>query len=87
MDKIKIYNENTFESIKHINEYGNEYWYARELMIALEYSKWNNFESVINKAKSACKLSNNNNNDHFVDVDKMVAIGSKAERKQKVLVS
>ena len=40
-----------FESIKHINEYGNEYWYARELMKALEYSKWSNFVGVIDKAK------------------------------------
>ena len=41
MEKI---NNNSFESIKHIDEYGNEYWFARELMPILQYSKWQNFE-------------------------------------------
>ena len=76
------YQEKTFEDIKHIDEYGNEYWYARDLMIALEYTKWKNFLSVIDKAKIACKLSNNNINDHFADIGKMVEIGSGAKRKQ-----
>ncbi len=82
MNQIKEYNETTFESIKHINEYGNEYWYARELMQALGYTKWGNFINVINKAKLACKLSENNIDDHFADVGKMVSIGSNAQRKQ-----
>ena len=51
-------------------------------MIALEYTKWKNFLSVIDKAKIACKLSNNNINDHFADIGKMVEIGSGAKRKQ-----
>ena len=62
----------TFESIKHLDEYGNEYWYARELMKALEYSKWGNFVGVIDKAKSACKLSNNTIDNHFADVSKTI---------------
>lgn len=37
------YTESLFESIKHINEYGQEFWYARELQIALEYTEWRNF--------------------------------------------
>ena len=80
---IKI-EENTtsFESIKHLDEYGNEYWYARELMKPLEYSRWSNFVAVIDKAKSACKLSNINIDDHFADIGKMVSIGSGAKRKQ-----
>lgn len=82
MNQIKEYNETTFESIKHINEYGNEYWYARELMQALEYSRWGNFLNVIDKAKLACKLSENMTEDHFADVSKMVNIGSNAQRKQ-----
>ena len=72
MNQIKEYNETIFESIKHINEYGNEYWYARELMVALEYSKWSNFIGVINRAKNACKLSNNNIDEHFADVGKTI---------------
>ena len=72
MNQIKEYKETIFESIKHINEYGNEYWLARELMVALEYSKWSNFVGVINKAKSACKLSNNNIREHFANVGKTI---------------
>lgn len=82
MNQIKEYNETTFESIKHINEFGNEYWLARELMMALEYTRWGNFEKVIEKAKLACELSENIVTDHFADVSKMVLIGSNAQRKQ-----
>ena len=71
MEEIELYNETTFESIKHIDEYGNEYWFARELMIALEYSKWSNFASVIEKAKSACELSKKIVDEHFTDVGKL----------------
>ena len=40
MNNIEMYKEKTFDDIKHIDEFGNEYWDARELMVALEYSKW-----------------------------------------------
>lgn len=75
MNKIidkNIKNNTTFEDIKHINETGYEYWNARELMIALGYSKWSNFVGVIDKAKSACKLSKNNINNHFADIGKTI---------------
>ena len=45
------YTNNIFENIKHIDEYGNEYWYARELSKFLEYKDWRNFLKVLNKAK------------------------------------
>jgi DNA-damage-inducible protein D len=80
MTDITHYNETIFESIKHINEYGQEYWNARELQKVLEYSEWRNFSNVIDKAKEACKNSSNNELDHFVDVNKMVDIGLGAER-------
>ena len=80
MSNIVNYNEQTFESIKHINENGQEFWYARELQKVLGYSEWRNFQNVINKAKDACKNSGNNVQDHFVDVNKMVGIGSNASR-------
>ncbi len=47
----------TFEDIKHIDEYGNEYWYARELQKVLEYKDWRNFEKVIKKAILAAENS------------------------------
>ena len=53
----KKYSNNTFENIKHIDDYGNEYWYARELQKVLEYKDWRNFQKVIDKAKESCKNS------------------------------
>ena len=53
MADIQKYSEQTFESIKHINEYGQEFWYARELQTALEYTEWRNFKKIIDKAKDA----------------------------------
>ena len=82
MNQISEYNETTFESIKHINEYGKEYWYARELQVALEYKRWDKFCKVIENAKIACERSNYVVSDHFVQVGKMVEIGSGAKRKQ-----
>ena len=67
--------EKDFESIKHIDENGVEFWYARELMTMLEYSKWGNFVKVINKAKQSCKSSDINIIDHFAEVGKMVKAG------------
>lgn len=64
------YTESLFESIRHVNEYGQEFWYARDLQIALEYTEWRNFCKVIDKAKEACRGSNNAVSEHFVDVNK-----------------
>ena len=77
------YTETLFESIKHVNEYGNEFWYARDLQIALEYKQWRRFESVIKKAILSCEKSGNSVADHFADVGKMVNIGSGTEREVK----
>ena len=74
-DEQNNYTESLFESIKHINEYGEEFWYARELQIALEYTEWRNFSKVIDKAKFACEGSENASSDHFVDVNKIVEAG------------
>ena len=81
MDKLEKYNEKNFEDIKHIDEYGNEYWYARELQIALDYKKWQKFENVIESAKIACEKSNNAVSDHFTQVGKMINTGKTAKRK------
>lgn len=80
MNKIKEYNKTIFESIKHIDEYGNEYWLARELQIALEYAQWRRFNEVINRAIISCDNSKLEINDHFAKVGKMVGIGSKTSR-------
>ncbi len=83
MNKIKEYGETLFEKIKHIDEDGKEYWLARELQKALEYKEWRKFEGVIKKAKEACKKSENNDYDHFVQSDKMIEIAKGATRMVK----
>jgi DNA-damage-inducible protein D len=62
--------ESIFESIKHVNEYGQEFWYARELQTALEYSQWRRFSEAIERAKTACEQSGNDPYEHFADVGK-----------------
>ena len=77
-----FYEGQNFEDIKHIDEFGEEFWYARELQEVLDYKEWRKFENVIGKAKEACRNSGMTDLDHFVGTDKMVQIGSGAERKQ-----
>lgn len=72
-----------FESIKHIDEEGVEFWYARELQPILQYTKWSNFAKVIETAKIACKISQHNVDDHFAEAGKMVVIGSDTKRQIK----
>lgn len=62
---------NIFENIKYIDEYGNEYWYARELSKVLEYKDWRNFLKVLNKAKEACKNSSFNIDEQLVEHNKL----------------
>ena len=81
MNELNTYSDKIFEDIKHFNNEGIEYWYARELRVVLEYAQWRNFLPVIEKAKEACKNSNNPLNDHFVEVRKMVNIGSDTYRE------
>ncbi len=58
MKKInERYTNNIFENIKYIDEYGNEYWYARELQKVLEYKDWRNFQKVIDKAVLAAIIA------------------------------
>lgn len=80
MSEISKYNETTFENIKHINEHGQEFWYARELQSVLEYVQWRRFKESIERARLACKNSGVNPDDHFAEVGKKVDLGSGAER-------
>ena len=61
-----------FEQIKHIRDDGSEYWSARELAIALEYTQWRNFTNVISRAMIACENSGHNVSDDFAEVRKIV---------------
>ena len=81
MSEVEKYTEKMFEDIKHIDEFGNEYWLARELQNSLDYREWRKFENAINKAKTACENSNIDISYHFVGTDKMINIAKGAKRK------
>ena len=71
----------TFEGHAQQTDTGVEYWLARDLQHLLGYGKWDNFQSVISKAKTACEVSGHAISDHFADVGKMVELGSGSKRK------
>ena len=94
MEIVNKYTSKTFEDIKHIDEYGNEYWLARDLQKVLEYNwlardlqkvleykEWRNFKVVIDKAITSCENSKFNVFDHFVETNKMIELGKTAKRK------
>jgi DNA-damage-inducible protein D len=80
MSELNAKEYKRFEDIKHIRDDGGEYWLARELSSELDYTEWRNFSKVLDKAKLACKNSGFDIDDHFVEVNKMVAIGSSTSR-------
>ncbi len=75
MNELEKINETIFESIKHVDYEGNEYWYARELQQILGYKEWRYFSAVIEKAQIACSQSTNNINYNFGVDTKIVKTG------------
>ncbi len=71
----------TFEGHAQQTENGVEYWLARDLQILLGYTEWRNFLRIIGKAETACEVSGHLVSDHFVDVNKMVELGSGSQRE------
>ena len=69
-----------FEQIKRLDEYGVEYWSARDLSKVFEYLEYRNFQPAIERAKEACQNSGQNVADHFVDIHEMITIGKGGER-------
>lgn len=86
-NELILRTEKTFEEIKHIDENGIEFWYARELMISLGYKDWRYFDGVIDKAKVACENSNISVIDHFVVNNKMVEAGVATKTKKDYKLS
>lgn len=80
-DNLTHVHHQTFESLKKINEYGQEYWSARALGKVLGYSEYRHFQPVVTKAREACSNSDQQIADHFEDVLEMVTIGSGAQRQ------
>ena len=81
MHNIENYTEEVFERIKHIDQDGNEFWYARELMVALGYNEYRFFLPIINKSINACLKNKRPVSDHFVHVHDMIRIGKGGHRK------
>ncbi len=80
MNEIKEYTEKVFEDIKHIDENGNEYWYARELQNILGYRQWRSINDLIERARVACEESKYNVYDHFAVQRKMIKLAKGATR-------
>ena len=81
MNELEQYQERMFEEIRHVDEEGREFWYARELAKALEYKRWDKFKNVINKAVTSCSNSGNIVDNHFSQLGRMVSLGSDALRE------
>lgn len=71
----------TFEGHAQETGGGVEFWLARDLQHLLGYTEWRNFIQVVNKAKTACEVAEHSIADHFVDVNKMVELGSGSQRE------
>jgi len=82
-EKIKEYSNKSFEDIKHMDENGIEYWYARELQLVLDYKEWRKFENVIKKAMDACENSGISAFEHFVGADKTIQMPKGATKSIK----
>ncbi len=80
MNEIKEYTNKMFEDIKYIDENGNEYWLARELQDILGYHQWRSIDDLIERAKTACKESKHNIDDHFAVQRKMIKLAKGATR-------
>lgn len=82
-NRLEERHKKTFDELKHLNEDGQEFWYARQLSKALNYSEYRNFIPVIQKAIQACLNSDQPAENHFVEVHEMVPIGSGAVREME----
>jgi DNA-damage-inducible protein D len=80
-NEIEKARHETFENIRRVNQYGQDFWSARELARILGYSEYRHFLPVIEKAREACKNSGQVTSDHFEDILEMVDIGSGARRQ------
>jgi len=79
-NKLSTRAQNIFEQIRQVDEYGNEFWSARDLGKVLEYSEFRHFIPVIDRAKEACRNSGQTVSDHFEDILEMIELGKTAKR-------
>lgn len=79
-DSVARPHHDSFEWLRHVDEDGNEYWLARELMSVLEYSAWSKFRRVVERAGVACENSGHPANEHIARVGKLIETGHGAHR-------
>jgi len=77
----ELVHQSVFENLKKVDEKGNEYWTARELARALDYTDYRNFKAVVEKAKEACQNSGHVTSDHIVEFNDMIEVGKSAKRQ------
>jgi len=73
-------NTSPFEKIRRVNSAGNEFWSSRDFAQLLSYTDYRNFETVVDKARTACFNSGQRLEDHFVDITEMIEIGKGGQR-------
>ena len=81
MSKLIAKEYKRFEEIKKVREDGTEFWSARELATALDYTQWRNFQKVINRARVACENSGHDSSNDFAEVSKIVDAGATTKPK------
>lgn len=81
MSELEVQQKKLFDDLRHFDENGNEFWFARELQEALQYTQWRNFQKVISTAQIACKISQQAVADHFAEVSKTIAMPKGASKK------
>ena len=80
-NQLPVHGKKTFEELKLSNEFGAEYWNARDLQPLLGYTQWRRFEQAIERAVTSCEISGNNPANHFAGAGKMVDLGSGSQRE------
>jgi DNA-damage-inducible protein D len=78
---LPVVRQRSFEELKKINQYGAEFWSARELQPLLGYTQWRRFEDAINRAKTSCRKSGNEPNNHFAGAGKLIIVGKGGQRE------
>ncbi|MCX5633926.1 MAG: DNA damage-inducible protein D, partial [Phycisphaerae bacterium] len=80
-DNPIVNGQKSFEELKKINQYGAEYWSARDLQPLLGYAKWQRFEDAVKRAITSCQQSGNKPDYHFAGAGKMIILGKGGERE------
>jgi len=80
-EQLPMHGTQSFEELKQCNEYGAEYWSARDLQPMLGYSQWRRFEDAVKRAMTSCETSGNNPRHHFAGAGKMIEVGKGGQRE------